>query len=83
MRYRTSRIDGWFLKPKAPRSPGKLQRCQQAADYAAQNLRWAVTILVSQILANGTQAVYPGATVSNLQSNNDAPNGPVYRSTSV
>lgn len=49
---------------------------QEVADYGAQNVRWAVSILVSQILATGAQQVYPGSTVRDLEINNNAPNGP-------
>ncbi len=50
---------------------------EQASDYAAQNIRWGVTVLVTQMLAHGVKAAFPpGSTVSNVATNNNAPNDP-------
>jgi hypothetical protein len=50
---------------------------QQGADVAAQNVRWAVMMLTSQLLAHGVKAAFPaGSTVANLRTNINAPNGP-------
>jgi hypothetical protein len=52
---------------------------EQAADLAAQNVNWAVTIVVQQILAQGALQVSGGGDavkVSDLSLTNDAPSGP-------
>lgn len=55
---------------------------QQAADHVAQNLNWAVTVLMEQVLAHGINAVVAmapelgGSSASNLSMTNTAPSGP-------